>query len=319
LPSGLPKQRVKIKGKTLYMKKRPYLPADFEKIRRFLIDTYDPRGRNWLLDRWNFSRYGSQAFHQTSDQWSATLGLWVDGADRIQAVVHSEGENHGEVFFQLVGSDLSAQEWAALVQHAEDHLFVELDGKRHLQIRLDSTYDGLKKLLRERGYQKLSWEEERMSLVLSPGLNTLLPEGFSLHSGAEISPTEMGKAHARAFGYADDPRWGVPAGVRLFQNLGGAPDYTPELYFALKNHQSQIVSFCQLWIDEKNGYCVLEPVGTDPDYRGLGLGKAVIYQALGHGFALGCQRAYVGSGSDFYHSIGFRKHSSVEVWSKDWG
>ena len=60
----------------------------------------------------------------------------------------------------------------------------------------------------------------------------------------------------------------------------------------------------------------IEPVVTVPEYRGKGLGKAVVYEAISRAKERGAKRATVLSDQDFYLHIGLRKSSEVAAWIK---
>ena len=58
----------------------------------------------------------------------------------------------------------------------------------------------------------------------------------------------------------------------------------------------------------------MEPVATDPDYRGMGLGRAVVSEALRRCGELGAKQAVVGYGQQFYYNMGFYPIFSVTYW-----
>ena len=45
---------------------------------------------------------------------------------------------------------------------------------------------------------------------------------------------------------------------------------------------------------------ILEPVGTVPEHRRRGLGRAVVYEAIRRAAALGAEKVVVGAGLAFY-------------------
>ena len=53
-----------------------------------------------------------------------------------------------------------------------------------------------------------------------------------------------------------------------------------------------------------------------PPYRGKGVAKAVIFEALGRAKKLGAKRAYVISDMEFYERLGFRKKYHYSFWFK---
>jgi predicted N-acetyltransferase YhbS len=75
------------------------------------------------------------------------------------------------------------------------------------------------------------------------------------------------------------------------------------------------VSHCGLWYNLGDTYSYVEPVATDPEYRKMGLGKAVVYEALLRGMQLGAKEAYVVSSQQFYYNIGFKPFTTETWWT----
>ena len=78
--------------------------------------------------------------------------------------------------------------------------------------------------------------------------------------------------------------------------------------FAVKN--GEYLSHCGIWY-AGGDTAYIEPVVTVPEYRGMGLGKAVVYEALVRAGAWGAGRAIVLSDQEFYKHIGMTKSSEV--------
>ena len=105
-------------------------------------------------------------------------------------------------------------------------------------------------------------------------------------------------------------------GERAYQLLRKAPDYRPELDLSVVDENNEIASFTTVWYDESNRIGMLEPVGTIPSYRRMGLAKAVIFEGINRIRKLGAKKIYVGSDQKFYLSIGFTVEYEKEVWQK---
>jgi predicted N-acetyltransferase YhbS len=61
---------------------------------------------------------------------------------------------------------------------------------------------------------------------------------------------------------------------------------------------------------------MLEPVCTHPDFRQMGLGRAVVIEGIRRAAALGAEKICVGSGQRFYEAIGFQKKTISYRWTK---
>ncbi len=66
-------------------------------------------------------------------------------------------------------------------------------------------------------------------------------------------------------------------------------------------------------------FALVEPVATVPEYRRLGIGRAVVLEGMRRCAALGAREAYVGNDLPVYRSLGFEKLFIVQCWVKYWG
>ena len=71
-----------------------------------------------------------------------------------------------------------------------------------------------------------------------------------------------------------------------------------------------------MWIIPTNRIAYVEPVATDPDYRRMGLGKAVVLESIRRAATLGAEAAWVGANIEFYEAIGFEAMFSIYPWVK---
>ena len=82
-----------------------------------------------------------------------------------------------------------------------------------------------------------------------------------------------------------------------------------------------ITSFCTIWYDEMNHIAKFEPVGTHPDHRKKGLGRAMLLDGLKRLKNLGVETAYVDTGGEdnlnFYRSAGFNPININRPWYKE--
>jgi GNAT superfamily N-acetyltransferase len=93
--------------------------------------------------------------------------------------------------------------------------------------------------------------------------------------------------------------------------------YRSDLDFVLEADDGTPVAFALGWYDEENRVGEFEPLGTDPDYRHRGLGRALLLLGLQRFRDAGATDALVGSRGDeghplpklLYESVGFRQLS----------
>ena len=84
-----------------------------------------------------------------------------------------------------------------------------------------------------------------------------------------------------------------------------SPMIIPELVVAVVAPDGNYVSHCGMWYQPGDFYCLVEPVATDPEYRKMGFGKAVVLEAIRRCGTLGAKQAVVNSSQQFYYNIGF--------------
>lgn len=147
-----------------------------------------------------------------------------------------------------------------------------------------------------------------------------LPEGFSARY---IDPgTDLEKRvdiHRKAF---------HPSRVTYdtYSKVMESPGYSPKLDWVVLAPDGSFASYCLIWNDPKTHIGLLEPVGTSPEYRRLGLSRAVCTLALMELKRSGGTGAIVHSRGDdaypipyrLYRSIGFREITRERTFVKEY-
>lgn len=95
----------------------------------------------------------------------------------------------------------------------------------------------------------------------------------------------------------------VPDGFRIVSILASAPN-------------GDYASYCGMWYDAIDRMAYVEPVATDPDYRRMGLGTAVVLEGIWRCGELDATVAYVGTDKPFYLNMGFKKAFTINAWAK---
>lgn len=183
----------------------------------------------------------------------------------------------------------------------------------HDELTVTITQAEPSQALVRRGYEPVF--QERFFLHLRRDLDDLpapvLPAGYSLRSvlGEQDLERRVASHHA-AF---------APSLVseESYRTLMAAWPYRADLDCVVVAADGSFVAFCLIWLDERNGVGVMEPVGTNPDHRRRGLGSAVCMEALSRLRDAGATSAIVSARGDdaypsargLYASIGFREHT----------
>lgn len=305
----------------MIISKVPYTDDFYLPIREFLVDTYQVgiEHHNWQIDRWNFSRNVSQVIHETVESWPETVGLWIDPSGAIQAVVHSEGEDHGDVHFQLAQRPYTDQELGSFIDHAEEYLpKTTAEGHRKLFPWVGRDFRQLNDLLETRGYKRTGNQSTAGQLRIDNQGEGLLPAGTRLVDGRGFTDQARGLAHSLAFGYAEEGQdmLGKYHIVEAFTQMRQAPDYRSELDLAVLTPGGEVAAFACFWLDKVNRYGVLEPLGTIPAYRRQGLAKILIWEGMNRLQDLGAEILYGPVDQEFYRQIGFRPVYQFDIWEK---
>jgi ribosomal protein S18 acetylase RimI-like enzyme len=125
-----------------------------------------------------------------------------------------------------------------------------------------------------RGYERAEdgWYEHHVG-PLDALPEPIVPDGFRLR---HVEPGDLERrveVHRAAFA----PSRVVP---ESYARVQAAPPYRRELDWVVEAPDGRFAAFALCWLDEANSVAELEPVGTHPDFRRLGLARAVSIAAL---------------------------------------
>lgn len=289
---------------------RPYTPDDMMKVSRFLSHAYSKlkRPNSWLIGRWEFEIFFFQKRAGVLPQWERNIGLWEYENGELAAIACKDGD----FYFQL---DTEDPEEDLLMEMFE---FIEsLSNPREgvpCKLDIPITLPKLEDMARNRGYELLNERDNAASITLDRYFPVEIPQGIFLRCGEEVSDKAKALGHIMAFNYPGTLR--AQEVLKYYGGIREAPHYRPDLDLSLVNEQGEVVSFCNVFIDELNRIGIFEPVGTHIDYRRRGLGRAVIYESLNRLQTMGIVKAYTGPMQPFYERIGFEIEVDMKVWSK---
>jgi RimJ/RimL family protein N-acetyltransferase len=314
-----------LERKTMKTKRIPFdFNRDGLRVRDFLSKTFShyQSSVNWRIERWEYTFYFVSPFlanwredppQQASIDRMAQflyqkIGLWETEKGEIAGVANLEHPDpthpgYGEFFIQRHPEHLDLL--PEMVDFAEAEL-VDPSRKR-LFIYVDPKDDALLKLLSARGFQADAENkgiESEFDLV-----NTALPdephlpEGFRLQSMAdENNLAKRCKAFGCAFNHPDPLEWPSLVSYEMLQQ---APDYRKEQDIVIKAPDGEYAAFSLIWHDAPNRMASLEPVGTQPEFRRMGLAREAVFEGMRRMKRKGVTRVVVGSDQEFYKAIGF--------------
>jgi predicted N-acetyltransferase YhbS len=286
-------------------------PDDFHTVGRFLVRTYDPEAahRNWLQPRWEYMHFHPMLDDQNLDRF----GVWEDEGE-IVGVAHYENKM-GVSYVQLDPAyGLLKRE---ILAYAADTLWGEFNVGKAVHVYIDEDDPEFQAIAMSLGFTKLPREQAEITSWLKA---VDLPEENAVPAGFEIvgldEDDDVGKVHRvmhRGFNHEgeppedeiDDRRWKL-----------SSPSLRKDLTVVARATNGDFVSFCGMWVDPANRVAYVEPVATDPDYRRMGLGTAVVLEGLRRCAAEGSTVAYVGSEQPFYRSMGFTICHAHALWRR---
>jgi len=145
-----------------------------------------------------------------------------------------------------------------------------------------------------------------------------VPEGYSLRTVR--GPDDLQRrvdVHRAAF---------HPSRVTAesYRNVMAGWPYRPDLDCVVEAPDASFAAYALAWYDDRNRVGALEPVGTHPEHRRLGLARAVNLLALRRLRETGAESAIVLCRGDsaypapklLYESVGFRQHSRGIIYRR---
>lgn len=310
---------------------------DFLRVRDFLSDTFRiyHRSVNWRIERWEYAFYfiapmlahwgnPSPTYESAQEAISCleTLtGLWETAQGEVAGAVTIEHPDlthpgFGEFFIQRHPDHLDI--FPEMLDFAEANLRDPCENILYIYIEADDHL--LRELLESRGFvphpEQFCIESEldlhRYAIPQIPSL----PESFKLQSMADDNDIPRHcKAFGRGFNHENPLEWASPIS---FEYLQRAPEYIKDQDIIVVAPDGEFASFCLIWHDKPNHMGILEPVGTQPEFRRMGLAREAVYEAIRRVAARGAERIIVGSDQQFYKSIGFVPQEKRIRFQKDY-
>lgn len=137
-----------------------------------------------------------------------------------------------------------------------------------------------------------------------------LPPGFRFRTADDTGPEAAVRAHVDAW-----PRSSYT--TRNYADVRATAAYRGDLHVLVEAPDGTMASSAIMWFDEVNRTVEFEPVGTHPDYRRLGVARAVILHGMLLARAAGATHATVvclgapghPAARALYYGLGFRELS----------
>jgi ribosomal protein S18 acetylase RimI-like enzyme len=246
-----------------------------------------PGGLQWLL-----RRLGHGAF---------AVGQWTDATELAGAVV----DDAGYVLLQTATGSLEDHLW--LLDHAETR--VRGRGATSIEISAWDSDAELVAALRSRGYEPSGTYGHELTFDCAgdPPAETL-PDGFVMrHLDAKLDDAYVALHHAAW------STWAPSTYDRAMHDAVTAmPDFDRTLVPIVAAPDGTLAASCIGWFDPRTRTTEIEPLGTHPVFRRLGLARAIVREVVRRSALRGARTVMVWGVSanpaavSLYESAGFR-------------
>jgi ribosomal protein S18 acetylase RimI-like enzyme len=296
--------------------------ADYWRIRQFLREVYllnERREHSWQAYRFDYWRWHVN-LNIIKYPLEQKVFLWETKDGQLAAVLNPEGEH--DAILQVHPAWRTPALEAEMLDTAEAHLGRRGRSGKHRLVVWAAREDAVRRrLLTKRGYQTEDWPEHQRRRTLEGTLPSVpLPEGFKVRpvGGVDELPARSWLSW-RAF-HPDEPDEKYE-GWEWYLNIQRSPLYRQDLDLVAVTPGGALAAFCTVWFDDVTRTGGFEPVGTAPEYRRRGLGKAVMAEGLRRLQRLGATLATVGSygpgAHALYESVGFTEYDLSDPWVKE--
>lgn len=271
----------------------------------FLRETYAETKslHNWLPPRFENSAKGNEA----------DTHIWETGDGKIVAAATPEEKL---CYFMQVHPDYASLD-GEIIEWIEEHSAEQGHGERLSIITLEGN-PAREEALRARGFDKgRIYGILRLHDTKTPIKECRLPDGFKIRS---VDPKkdlqELAQAVRIVFGHGE---W---FNEDVLRALSRATFYHRDLDLVAVNGSGAISSFCTFRLDEPSGITELEPMGTLPAYRGLGIAKTILNEGFRRLASHNPTLLYIGGAANtpaankLYEATGFTIRHDCYYWQK---
>ena len=281
--------------------------TDFEKVYKFLEETYNPVTLNSYL----LPQYFEYAHtHPYFDYFKTHhFGLREDNGKMVGIACFEMRIGDCHIHVRRGYESLLSE----LLLWSENEMSVEKDGKRSLKVWITDKEPNKRELLQKNGYMMSHSEPVKIFDYSNPFVEKSLPEGFTLINGVNVDYKKLHHCFYKGFDHGDNPDDDVDGNAFMCN----APRANMSLMTIAVAPNGEYACALGMWYDERNKYAYLEPLATVPIYRRMGLATVVLTEAMKKTKALGANYCFGGS-REFYSAIGFEVICNRELWKKEW-
>lgn len=297
---------------------------DFESVRRFLTDIFSMRKAytNWIpseLENLKFGPGGTEYLDEADEY----LKIWeaFDEAQQIalRIIAVSYTKPSGNCWLSIHPNYTSAAREIVLWMQDRVKEVKEDKGKEvNMNFVVDDDDEELILLLSDLGFQKGEIEgDKQVRPIDSPVPTYSLPEGHTIRNAViDKDFLKYREVQMTVFPHI------VSMSKELLQLYSTASFYQEDLDIVAVAPDGKFAAFCTARIDPLSKIAELEPVGTHPDHRKLGLARAVICESLKRlekyrpSAVVILGAAPTNGARRLYESVGFVNEGARHYWFK---
>lgn len=298
---------------------------DFELVHNFLIKSYDITKtlHNWIPQRFENRKFGpcGTEYQDEEDEFVKIWELKNDENNTDNKIVAVTIYEPPSTYWIQIHPEHRLLERKILdwIEKQRKEMKKNNSQKQELNFFVLNSDEFRANLLKERGYQiKGSEECTRIRPLEMEIPEYQLPDGYSIRQvNVESDFEKYREVISSVFPHCKKMT------KRLAMNFCTASFYQAELDLVVVDPQGNFASFCTMRFDPKSRIAELEPMGTHPEHRRKGLGKALICEALKRlkDFqpSLICitGAASTKAADTLYDSLGFKKIDEINLWEKE--
>ena len=287
------------------IKFRNYTDDDYDALCDFLIALNEDDDSHI---NWNWARLEWMIEHPEFDKsLRNSIGLWMSEDRIVGAAIYDM--YFGEGFCGVL------PEYKDLYPAVVEYACKELKDESGFGLAICDENTDEAEVVKALGFIIADQDETIMERSLEGDLRAELPVGLEF-----FSPDPVEDAYAiqwlfwQGFDHGED-KAEFEREEEIIPRV--RKHFNKDLGVAAVNEKGEMVACCLLWYMPGTDYVYVEPVCSVPSYRGKGVAKALIFEALGRAKKLGAKRAYVISDMGFYEKLGFRKKYHYSFWFRN--
>jgi ribosomal protein S18 acetylase RimI-like enzyme len=298
---------------------------DFEVVRDFLILTHNLTRsfQNWIPSMFENIKFGpcGMEYRNGEDEY---IKMWEktedsDGSSVSKLVAVTFLKPSGDCWIQIHPDyRFVEEEIVPWIEKQKRKIKSNETPELELRFYVNETDEKRKSLLRELGYEDAGLNEYDRIRPLDKSIPKCPPpNGFTIRSvDVEEDFVQYKKVQAAVFPHCSHMT------KRRAKIYSTASFYHKDLDLVVVDQHGNFAAFCTVRIDPVSRMAELEPVGTHPDYRKLGLARSVICEGLRRLQKYRpCSMCILGAASSeaanrLYESVGFTEKTEVYLWRK---